>query len=463
MAPPPIKKIIPPHDLEAEQAVLGSLLIDREAMVKIADTLLADDFYDPTHRLIFTAALSLFEKRQPIDLLTLVSELKSTKKIKDVGGESYLAELTDHTPTAAHVFEYSKIVKHKSTLRRLIAAGQSISGLGFEEAKDITEVLEKAEQKIFQVSGQFIDNKFVHIKSILGEAFERISDLHADENRNALRGIPTGWSKLDHLLSGLQASDLVVLAARPSMGKTAIALNIAQNIAIDHKKSVGIFSLEMAKEQLVDRMFASLLQVNSHDLRTGNLAESDFDRMGGVIDQLSKANIFIDDAADCTALDIRAKARRLQMEHGLDLIIVDYLQLMRGSNPMNRVQEISDITRSLKAIARELHIPVLALSQLSRNVENRPTKIPQLSDLRESGSIEQDADVVMMLYREEMYDEETDRQGIADIFIRKHRNGPVGKVELYFDKAKQRFFEMDSHHDQPAFTPPESEPALASA
>ncbi|MCX6807751.1 MAG: replicative DNA helicase [Patescibacteria group bacterium] len=439
--------LVPPYDIEAEQATLGSLLIDREAMVKIVDLLRVEDFYEGTHREIYNAALSLYEKRKPIDLLTLVSELKSCKKLDDIGGETYLAELAESTPTAAHIFEYAQIVKQKSTLRRLINAGQEISAMGQEEDRDISEVLEKAEQRLFQVSGQFISNKFIHIKNILSEAYERISELHAAENKDALRGIPTGWKKLDNLLSGLQPSDLVVLAARPSVGKTAIALNIAQNVAITNNKSVGLFSLEMSKEQLVDRMFASLLQVNSHDLRTGQLAESDFDRMGEVIDRLSRSNIFIDDTADCTVLDIRAKSRRLQMEHGLDLIIVDYLQLIRGNNPMNRVQEISEITRSLKAIGRELRVPVLALSQLSRNSENRPTKIPQLSDLRDSGSIEQDADVVLMLYREEMYDEETDRKGIVDIFIRKHRNGPTGHVELYFDRPKQRFIEIEAQRE----------------
>ena len=441
-----LKKPVAPHDLDAERAVLGALLLDKEAIFRVLDIINPEDFYQPAHGDIFAAAVDLAGKRKPIDLLTLVAELRSRKKLEDAGGEVFLAGLVEATPTAAHAFDYAQIVRQKATLRRLIRAGQAITGLGFEEAEELPVTLEAAEKELFRVSGEFTPGGFVHLKELLTATFEQISELNAADGET--RGLPTGWPSLDRLLSGLQEGDLVILAARPSMGKTALALNLALNAAKTGEKNVAFFSMEMAKEQLVTRLFASSLEVDSHALRSGNLSPEDFERMGEVIDGLSRANIFIDDGADCAAVDLRAKARRLQMESGLDLIIIDYLQLIRGGKPENRVQEISEITRSLKALARELRVPIVALSQLSRAVEQRPTRIPQLSDLRESGSIEQDADVVMMLYREEMYDEDSDRKGLADIFVRKHRNGPTGHVELAFNKSKQLFSELERHRQE---------------
>lgn len=438
---------IPPHSEEAEQSVLGSILLDKDAIVKIADILKADDFYFEKHSDIYKAMSELYRKRQPIDLLTLSNLLDDQNLGEKTGGGPYLAEITNVVPTASHIIEYALIVKNKSTLRKLLKCGQEISALGYSENEEINELLEKAEKSIFSVTQAFMKNKFVHIKDILNKRFDAFAELHMSEDKEAIRGVPTGLSALDYKLSGLQPSDLIILAARPSMGKTALALNIAQNAAFKFQKKVGIFSLEMSKEQLVDRIFCAKLGVDSWKLHKGGLDDEDFSRMGTVMDELSRASIFIDDSAGTNIVELRAKARRLQMEHGLDFMIVDYLQLMSGNNPTNRVLEISEISRSLKGLARELSVPILALSQLSRAVENRPGKIPQLSDLRESGSIEQDADVVLMLYREDYYDESCDRPGITDLFIRKHRNGPVGKLELMFQKEKQQFLDIDNQRN----------------
>lgn len=434
---------IPPHSEEAEQSVLGSILLDKDAILKVSDVLKTEDFYFDKHGRIFAAMMELSQKRQPIDLITLSNLLEDQGVLEEVGGGPYLAEITNIVPTSSHVVEYAFIVKNKSTLRKLLRCGQEVTALGYEENTPIDELLEKAEKSLFTVTQTFIKNKFVHIKEILNKRFDIFAELHMSEDKEAIRGVPTGLGSLDHKLSGLQPADLVILAARPSMGKTALALTIAQNSAFKHKKTVGIFSLEMSKEQLVDRMFCSILGVDSWKLQKGKLDDEDFSRMGTVMDELSRAPIFIDDSAGSNIVELRAKARRLQMEHGLDMIIIDYLQLMQGNNPMNRVQEISEISRSLKGLARELHVPILALSQLSRAVESRPGRIPQLSDLRESGSIEQDADVVLMLFREDYYEENSDRPGVTDLFIRKHRNGPVGRVELMFQKEKMRFIDIE--------------------
>lgn len=440
---------IPPHNLEAEKSVLGSILIDKNAIVQVADLIGADDFYHDTHALIFDAILTLFQKRQPIDILTVSEILERSEKLDLAGGRAYLAELAEEVPTATHVGQYALIVKEKSTLRRLIKAGNIITSLGFAENEPLEELLEKAEQTLFQVSQTIIKDRFVHVKEILTGTYEKIADLHDPEAKEKYRGIPTGFTALDNILSGLQPADLVILAARPSMGKTALALNIGQNAA-RRRKSVGVISLEMSKEQLVERMFCSLLGVDSWKMRTGKMTEEDFARVGGVMDELNSLKIFIDDSVGGSIVELRAKSRRLQMEHGLDLLIVDYLQLMSGGSKYgygsNRVQEISDISRALKGLARELKVPIVALSQLSRAVESRPVKIPQLSDLRESGAIEQDADVVMMLYREDYYEEDTERAGITDLYIRKHRNGPVGRVELRFRKEQLTFYDLDTAH-----------------
>lgn len=434
---------IPPHSEEAEQCVLGSILLDKDAIIKVSDVLKKDDFYFEKHGDIFQAMLDLSAKRQPIDLITLSNLLEDQDLLENIGGGPYLAEMTNVVPTSSHIIEYAFIVKNKATLRKLLRCGQEITALGYEENQKIDELLENAEKSLFSVTQTFIKNKFVHIKEILNKRFDVFAELHMSEDKEAVRGVPSGIGSLDHKLSGFQPADLVILAARPSMGKTALALTISQNAAFKHQKSVGIFSLEMSKEQLVDRMFCSILGVDSWKLQKGKLDDEDFSRMGTVMDELSRAPIFIDDTAGANLVELRAKARRLQMEHGLDIIVVDYLQLMQGNNPMNRVQEISEISRGLKGLARELHVPIIALSQLSRAVESRPGNIPQLSDLRESGSIEQDADVVMMMYREDYYDENSDRPGMTDVFIRKHRNGPVGRVEMMFEKAKMRFIDVE--------------------
>jgi replicative DNA helicase len=447
---PSDKAKVPPHSLDAEKSVLGSLLIDKDAIIKIADMIKPDDFYYEKNAIIYNAINELFNKRSPIDLLTIASLLEDHSDLEKVGGRSYLAELTHVVITSTHVMQYSQIVKQKSTLRRLLKAGQSITGLGYQETRDVEELIEDAEKALFGVSQNFIKNKFVHIRDVLDQTYEKIADLHDEEGSEKYRGVSTGFKGLDNILSGLQAADLVILAARPAMGKTSFALNIAQNIS-KQKLSVGVISLEMSKEQLVERLFCSLLAVDSWKLRTGNLAEEDFARIGTVMDELNSSKIYIDDSISGSIAELRAKARRLQMEHGLDFLIIDYLQLMsisgKGGSITNRVQEISEISRSLKTLARELRIPIMALSQLSRAVENRPSKVPQLSDLRESGAIEQDADVVLMMYREDYYEEDTDRQGVTDIFVRKHRNGPTGRVEMMFKKEQMKFFDIDKIHN----------------
>lgn len=437
---------VPPNSLEAERAVLGSLLIDKEAIIKVADLIGAEDFYHDVHGLIYRAINDLYEKRTPIDLLTTKTILEDRKQLEMVGGASYLVQLTNEVHTSTHIYNYALIVKQKSTLRRLIKAGDLITGLGYNQEEPLEILLEQAEKALFGVSQASIKDKFVHIKEILNATYDKITELHDPATQDKYRGVPTGFRDLDHLLTGFQPSDLVILAARPAMGKTAFALNIAQNIA-KSGRSVGIISLEMSKEQLVERMFSSLLQVDSWKIKSGKLSEEDFMRIGSVMDELFAMKIFIDDSVGNSIVELRSKARRLQMEHGLDFIVVDYLQLMTvsgvGGNLTNRVNEISEISRSLKSLARELRVPILALSQLSRAVEMRPSKVPQLSDLRESGAIEQDADVVMMMYREDYYEEDSERAGITDVFIRKHRSGPVGRVELAFKKEQLKFYTME--------------------
>lgn len=439
--------MVPPHSLEAERSTLGSLLVDKESIVKISDFLSSDDFYHDAHRIIYDAILSLYDKRVPIDIVTLSNFLEDSNHIQLIGGVSYLAELANEVPTSTHIFQYATIVKQKSVLRKLIKAGDAIKGFGYKEGEELDSLIDNAEKALFGVSQEHIKDRFVHIKDVLNKTYERISDLHDPEGKEKYRGVPTGFRDLDNILSGLQPADLVVLAARPSMGKTSLALNIAQNVA---KKgfSVGVISLEMSKEQLVERMFCSLLSVDSWKLRTGKLSDDDFAKIGNVMDELNHMKIFIDDSVGSSIPELKAKARRLKMENGLDVLVIDYLQLMSAggsssSYQHNRVQEISEISRSLKELARDLSVPILALSQLSRAVEMRPAKIPQLSDLRESGAIEQDADVVLMMYREDYYEEDSDRPGVTDIFIRKHRNGPIGRVELSFRKEQMTFVSIE--------------------
>jgi replicative DNA helicase len=443
----------PPNSKEAEQSVLGSILIDKDAIIKVADVIVPEDFYYDVHRIIYEAIHDLYNRHDPIDLLTVASLLEERKMIEVIGGPAYLAELTSGVPTSSHVFKYAQIVKTKSTLRRMIKAGHVIASCGFEEDENVENLLETAEKEVFSISQTFLKDRFVHIKEVLNKRYEEIVNLHHAAEEDKIKGIPTGFKTLDKILSGFQPSDLIVLAARPSMGKTALALSMAQKIAIESpkKRVVGIFSLEMSKEQLVDRLFCSVLGVDSWKLQHGKLDDKNFENMGEAMDKLSQASIFIDDSVGMSIPQLKAKARRLQMEHGLDMIILDYLQLMSTGTPAyqgNRVQEISEISRSLKELGRELHVPILALSQLSRAVELRNPKIPQLSDLRESGAIEQDADVVLMLYRKDYYEENVseDEAGVTEVFIRKHRNGPTGKVELRFDKTQMRFFDIDRRH-----------------
>ena len=442
---------VPPQNTEAEASLLGAVLIDTDAIVKIADSVGPNDFYEDRHRRIFEAVLQLYEKHSPIDVLTLSDQLRSTGFLDMVGGPAYLTELTNFVPTAAHVEKYADIVAQKALRRRLIKASQDIVGLGYDEAKSLQELIEEAETSLFEVSEKHIKQDVTSLETILSESFDRLDELHRDKGK--IRGVPTGFKDMDAILAGLQRSDLFILAARPSMGKTALALNLAHNVAVQASQPVLMFSLEMSKEQLVDRMLAMESGVDAWALRTGNLTDADFEKIGQAMGTLSEAQIYIDDTPGITVSDLRTKARREAHQRELGLIIVDYLQLMSGGSRFggdaNRVQEISEISRGLKGIARELNVPLIALSQLSRSVESRSPQIPQLADLRESGSIEQDADVVAFIYREEYYNPETDRKNITDIFIKKHRNGPTGAVELYFDREKQRFRSLDTKHSTP--------------
>ena len=443
--------IVPPQNTEAEASLLGAILIDSDAVVKIADIISGEDFYDPRHQRIYEAITQLYEKHSPIDVLTLSDQLKSTGFIDFVGGAAYLTELTNFVPTAAHVEQYARIVAEKAMRRRLIKVSQENIELGYNEERNLQELIENAETKLFEVSQQHVKQDISSIETILGESFDRLDELHKDKGK--LRGVPTGFKDLDNILAGLQRSDLFILAARPSMGKTAFSLALAQSVAQKAGEPVLVFSLEMSKEQLVDRMLASESGVDAWALRTGNLTDSDFEKIGQAMGALSEAQILIDDTPGITVSDLRTKARREAHIRPLGLIIVDYLQLMSGGSSFagdsNRVQEISAISRGLKGIARELNVPLIALSQLSRSVESRSPQIPQLQDLRESGSIEQDADVVAFLYREEYYNPETERKNLMDVFIKKHRNGPTGAVELYFDREKQRFRSVDTKHTNP--------------
>lgn len=437
--------IIPPHNLEAESSLLGAILIDADAIVRVADIVSVDDFYDERHQRIYEAIKKLYEKHSPIDVLTLSDQLKSSGFLDIIGGATYLTELTNYVPTAAHVEEYANIVAQKAIRRRLIKASQTMVGFGYDEETSIQDLIESAESELFKVSQQHVKQDIASIEDILAESFERLDELHKDKGK--IRGVPTGLRDLDNILAGLQRSDLIIIAARPSMGKTALTLNLAHNIATKTELPVLLFSLEMSKEQIVDRMLSMESGVDAWNIRTGNLSDSDFEKIGQAMGTLSEAPIYIDDTPGITVSDMRTKARREQHQRQLGAIMVDYLQLMSGGSRFggdsNRVQEISEISRGLKAIARELNVPVVALSQLSRSVESRSPQIPQLADLRESGSIEQDADVVAFIYREDYYNPDTDRKNLTDIFIKKHRNGPTGQVELYFDRERQRFKSLD--------------------
>jgi len=442
---------LPPQNIEAEKSLLGSLLLDKNAVVKVVDFLLPKDFYKQIHQDIYTTIQELFEKGEPVDLLAVSTRLKEKNLLENIGGNAYLTELINTVPTAAHVLNYAKIVQRKRVLRELIEASQEINSLGWQEQEDIESVLDKAEQKIFSIAQKSLGQRFTPVKDALEEAFERIDKLSKHEGK--LRGLATGFKNLDNILAGLQKSDFIILAARPSIGKSALAVNFAVNIALKEKIPVGIFSLEMSIDQIIDRLIASIANVDLWKLRTGRLSsegeDNDFERIRDAMNILSQAPIYIDDTATSNVMQMRAMARRLQAEHGLGLIIIDYLQLVepRTSSP-NIVQQISEISRSLKGLAKELNIPVLAVSQLSRAVEHRTPQVPKLADLRDSGGLEQDADVVMFIYREDRYNPETSRKNIADIIIAKHRNGPVGKVEVYFDDQRVSFRNLEKEEYQ---------------
>lgn len=438
---------IPPQNLDAEMSLLGAVLIDEETLADISEHVSPKDFYDKRHGIIYDGMMRLYEKHKPVDLLTLTDELKRKKELEEIGGSAYLTELTNYVPSAAHASAYAELVAQKAVRRRLIKASADISEMGFDEETSTDELLEKAEAELFSVSDQSLKQDLVSLESILTESFDRLEELH--RNKGSLRGVKTGYRDLDNMTAGLQRSDLIILAARPAMGKTTLVTNLAYNIATIAKQPVLFFSLEMSKEQLVDRMLSDASGVDSWSIRTGNLSEDDFSKLSEAMGEMAEAPIFIDDTPGISVLEMRTKARRAMHEQPLGLIIIDYLQLIQGSGRSdgNRVQEVSEISRGLKLLARELNVPVIALSQLSRSVETRSPQIPQLSDLRESGSIEQDADIVMFIYREEYYNPDTDRQRITDLIIAKHRNGPVGKIELYFHPERLRFMSLDRKHD----------------
>ncbi len=454
---------LPPQSSEAEESVLGAILIDGDAITEVSETLKASDFYKPANSKVYAAVLSLYELRQPIDILTVSEELERRGQIEEIGGRAALADLCDRTPTAVHAKQYAKIVERKAVLRGLISAAGRIASIGYEDPADAIEAIDRAESELFAISERRTVSGFTSIETLLSEAYDRLDHLH--QNRGQLMGLRTGFTDIDSNTQGLQASDFIVLAARPSVGKTSLALNIAEYAAVREGKSVGVFSLEMSKEQLVLRLLSSVTQINSFKLRSGFLAEMDFPKIASAMETLSRAKIFIDDTASISVMELRTKARRLKMEHGLDLLIVDYLQLMQpGSSgrESNRVQEVSEISRGLKALARELGIPVLALSQLSRQIEMRnDSKEPRLSDLRESGAIEQDADMVIFLWRKTDRIEESDAVGEAiDFSIAKHRNGPTGKGQLYFMKEQTRFVNLVRERNDGAQGGGEGEPVM---
>jgi replicative DNA helicase len=437
-----------PQNLDAEKSLLGAVLIDEDVLTRVSDKLVADDFYDHRHVLIFDAMVGLYEHHKPVDLLTLADQLKKKGQLDEAGGSDYLSELTNQVPTAAHAEGYADIITQNGMRRRLITASATIAELGFDESQSAQELLSNAEAQLFAVSDQTLRQDLTSLEQILTESFDRMEELHRDKSK--MRGVPTGYRDLDNKLAGLQRSDLLILAARPAMGKSTFALNLAHNVAVQANQRVLVFSLEMSKEQLVDRMLADEAGVDAWNIRTGNLSDEDFEKLSHAMGVLAEAPIFIDDTPGLSVLELRTKARRAAHERPLGLIVVDYLQLMSGSGRGygdNRVQEISEISRGLKLVARELNVPVLALSQLSRSVESRTPPHPQLSDLRESGSIEQDADIVMFLYREDYYNPETDRQHVTDLMIKKHRNGPTGTVELYFHPERLKFMTLDKQHE----------------
>ena len=436
---------LPPQNMDAEQSVLGSLLIDRDAIIRIAAMIRPDDFASAANATIYRAILDLYNRREPTDFVTLADELVRRSRLEDIGGHAYLSALASAVPTAVHVEYYARIVERTATLRRLIDAGTQIVKIAYDDGVETEDALDAAEQAIFAVTERRQTKDFVSIADVLDKFFDQIN--YMDQHRGEMVGVPTGFSDLDQLTGGFQRSDLIILAARPSVGKSAFALGLAYGAAVTHGKTVGIFTLEMSAEQMVTRLLSTETGVDTHRLRMGQINDNEWDRMSRAFGRLAEANIFIDDTAGASIMDVRSKARRLQAEHGLDMLVIDYLQLMSGRRSDNRVQEISEISRGLKGLARELNVPVIALSQLSRAVETRADHRPMLSDLRESGSIEQDADIVMFIFREELYEQDSEKKGIVEIIVAKHRNGPVGSVHLRFFNQTARFADLELYRE----------------
>ncbi|RKD68104.1 primary replicative DNA helicase [Sinobaca qinghaiensis] len=445
---------MPPQNIEAEQAVLGAVFLESEALITSSERLAPEDFYRASHQRIYQVMLELGEKGSPVDLVTVTSSLQNYQWLEEVGGISYLTDLANSVPTAANVDFYSKSVQEKSLMRRLIRTATDIATDGYSSESEVEDILNEAERSILEVANQRSSKAFVSIKDVLIETYDNIETL---QNRESdVTGISSGFMELDRMTAGFQRNDLIIVAARPSMGKTAFALNIAQNVATKTEENVAIFSLEMGASQLVQRMLCAEGNIDASRMRTGALQEEDWEKLTMAMGSLSNAGIYIDDSPGIRVSDIRAKCRRLQQERGLGMILIDYMQLIQGSSARggeSRQQEVSEISRSLKSLARELNVPVIALSQLSRGVESRQDKRPMMSDLRESGSIEQDADIVSFLYREDYYDQEGENQNIIEIIIAKQRNGPVGTVELAFIKEYNKFVNLDRRHDEGSAPP----------
>ena len=439
---------VPPHNIEAEQSVIGAIFLEPDAFSTASEILMPEDFYWASHQRIFSAMMHLSDRGEPIDVVTVTAYLNDRKQLEEVGGVSYLTQLAESVPTAANIEYYSKIVEEKALLRRLIRAATDIVTAGFEREDEVEDVLNEAEKSILEVSNRKNSQGFKNIKDVLMDVYDNIEKLH--EQQGDVTGIPTGYRELDRITSGFQKNDLIIIAARPSVGKTAFALNVAQNVAVKTNNNVAIFSLEMGADQLVQRMLCAEGNIDSHRLRSGQLEPEDWGKLTMAMGSLSNAGIFIDDSPGIRVSEIRSKCRRLKQEHGLGMIMIDYLQLIQGSgnSKENRQQEVSEISRSLKGLARELEVPLIALSQLSRGVESRQDKRPMMSDLRESGSIEQDADIVGFLYRDDYYDSESEKQNIIEIIIAKQRNGPTGTVELAFVKEYNKFVDLDYRYSE---------------
>lgn len=439
---------VPPQDITAEKSLLGAIMLAEDVISEVMTIVRPRDFYDKRHEIIFEAMVSLYDKHKPIDLLTLTSELKSTKKLKDVGGAAYLTELSTFVPVATHAKAYAEIVEKMSVRRRLVKAGSTIAEKAYEDDVDTDALVGEAEKELFEVSDKIVKSDYVAMDELLADALERIAELH--KNRGTLRGLKTGFRDLDKKTAGLQKGDLIIIGARPAMGKTTFAQNLAYNIASINKKGVLFFSLEMAKNEIVDRMISAVSGVDNWGMRTGNLTDEEFQRIGDAMDEMDEIPIYIDDTSSMTILELRNKARRAMHDHDIGVVIIDYLQLIQGGERYKgqRVQEVTEISRGLKILARELSIPVIALAQLSRNVTGRDDPRPVLSDLRESGSIEQDADLVMFLHRVDYYKKpEEEDTNITELIIRKHRHGAIGTIELYFDGARSRFMSLDKEHE----------------